>query len=80
MAKMNYDKGEQVRLKADFLWLILGCSLERMRKSLAVEFVETYIPLIGSDSTQFMNLIQSEQQYVEVEKMVTVYEQIALEQ
>jgi len=79
MAKMNYNRQEQVRLKADFLRLILGSQVDEMRQSLLVEFVETYVPLMNEDLAQFEELIQSEDQYVEVEYMVTVYEQRGIE-
>ncbi len=74
MAKMNYNRQEQVRLKADFLRLILGSQVDEMRQSLLVEFVETYVPLMNEELAQFQELIQTENQYVEVEYMVTVYD------
>ncbi len=79
MAKMNYNRREQVRLKADFLRLILGSRIDEARRSLLVEFVETYVPLMGNDFIEFQELIHTENQYEEVEKMVTVYEQIGME-
>ncbi len=79
MARMNYDRRERVRLKADFLRLILGSSTDDLRRSLLVEFVETYAPLRGNELHQFQELICSKDQYEEVEKMVTVYEQRGIE-
>ena len=79
MAKMNYNRREQVRLKADFLRLILGSRIDEVRRSLLVEFVETYVPLMGNDFIEFQELIHTENQYEEVEKMVTVYEQMGIE-
>ena len=79
MAKMNYNRREEVRLKADFLRLILGSRTDDLRRSLLVEFVETYIPLLGNDFIEFQELIHTENQYEEVEKMVTVYEQMGME-
>jgi hypothetical protein len=67
-------------MKADFLRLILGCPIDPARKSLLVEFVETYIPLVGIELAAFEHLIHTEQQYEEVEQMVTVYEQRGIEQ
>ena len=75
MAKMDYNRKEQARMKADFLRLILGCPVDPARKSLLVEFLETYVPLIGEELSHFEQLIQTEKQYAEVEQMVTVYEQ-----
>jgi len=43
-----------------------------VRRSLLVEFVETYVPLLGNDLIEFQELIHTENQYEEVEKMVTV--------
>ena len=79
MAKMNYNRREEVRLKADFLRLILGSRIDEVRRSLLVEFVETYVPLMGNDFIEFQELIHTENQYEEVEKMVTVYEQKGIE-
>lgn len=55
MAKMNYNRQEQVRLKADFLRLILGSRVDEMRQSLLVEFVETYVPLMNEELAQFQS-------------------------
>jgi hypothetical protein len=41
MAKMNYNRRERVRLKADFLRWILGSGVDAARRSLLVEFVAT---------------------------------------
>ena len=49
-----------------------------VRRSLLVEFVETYVPLLGNDLIEFQELIHTENQYEEVEKMVTVYEQMGI--
>jgi len=80
MAKMDYNRKEQARMKADFLRLILGSPVDPARQSLLIEFVETYVPLIGEDFNQFEQLIRTENQYAEVEQMVTVYEQRGIEQ
>jgi len=80
MAKMDYNLKEQVRMKADFLRLILGSAVDPARRSLLVEFVETYVPLTGGELAEFEHLIHTEQQYMEIEQMVTVYEQRGIEQ
>ena len=75
MAKMNYNRKDQVRMKADFLRLILGSRVDPARQSVLVDFVETYLPLIGEELERFEQLIQNDDQYAEVEQMVTVYVQ-----
>lgn len=60
--------------------LILCSRIDEARRSLLVEFVETYVPLMGNDFIEFQELIHTENQYEEVEKMVTVYEQMGMEQ
>lgn len=80
MAKMEYNRQEQARMKADFLRLILGSPIDPARKSLLIEFVETYVPLVGAELAEFDHLIHSEQQYEEVELMVTIYEQRGIAQ
>ena len=62
-------------MKADFLRLILGSRVDPARQSVLVDFVETYLPLIGEELERFEQLIQNDDQYAEVEQMVTVYEQ-----
>ena len=79
MAKMDYNRKERVRLKADFLRLILGCPVDPARRSLLVEFVETYLPLAKDEQEQFETIVKQDEQYVEVEAMITVYEQKGIE-
>ena len=74
MAKMDYNRRERVRLKADFLRLILRSPVDPARRSLLVDFVETYLPLAGSEKTEFQQIVTADQEYAEVEKMITVYE------
>jgi Domain of unknown function (DUF4351) len=75
MAKMDYNRRERARMKADFLRLILGNPVDPARKSLLVEFIETYVPLTGETLSEFERLIHTEQNYAEVEQMLTIYEQ-----
>jgi hypothetical protein len=79
MAKMNYNRKERVRLKADFLRLILGCRVDPARQSLLVEYVETYLPLTSDEETEFRQIVTSGRKYVEVEQMITVYEKRGIE-
>jgi len=74
MAKMDYNRKERVRLKADFLRWILACPLDPARRSLLVEFVETYVPLAGQEQAQFQQLVRSGEEYEKVEQMITSYE------
>jgi len=75
MAKMNYNRKERVRLKADFLRLILSCPVDPAHQSLLVEFVETYLPLAGREQAEFQEIVRSDQEYEKVEQMITTYEQ-----
>ncbi|MDZ7619417.1 MAG: DUF4351 domain-containing protein [Patescibacteria group bacterium] len=79
MAKMDYNRREQVRLKADFLRLVLGVPVNPARRSLLVDFIETYMPLTGPERVEFEQLVAVDQEYVEVEQMITVYEQRGIE-
>ena len=74
MAKMKYTRRQRVRLKADFLRLILRAGIDPARQSLLVEFVETYMPLAAAEQTQFMQLVQVDETYREVKQVVTTYE------
>ena len=79
MAKMKYTRRQRVRLKADFLRLILRAGIDPARQSLLVEFVETYMPLLSAEQTQFTQLVQIEETYREVHQMVTTYEKAGVE-
>ena len=74
MAKMDYNRRERVRLKADFLRLILRSPVDPARRSLLVDFVETYLPLAGREKAEFQQIVAADQEYAEVEQMITVYE------
>lgn len=78
MAKMKYTRRERVRLKADFLRLILRAGIDSARQSLLVDFVETYMPLATSEQSLFTQLIQVDETYREVKEMVTVYEKAGI--
>ena len=79
MAKMNWSRREIVRHKADFLRMILGAGIDPARQSLLLEYVETYMPLVASQQTEFEQLIETDSTYKEVEKMVTTYERAGIE-
>ena len=53
--------------------------IDPARQNLLVEFVETYMPLDSQESIEFEQIISSDDQYKEVKKMVTVYEQRGIE-
>ncbi len=78
MAKMKYTRRQRVRLKADFLRLILQAGIDSARESLLFDFVETYMPLQPAEQVQFSDLVRIDESYVEVKKMVTVYEKAGI--
>jgi hypothetical protein len=78
MAKMDYNKNDIVRLKADFLRLVLNAEKNIARRSLLIEFIETYIILNKGQEKQFEEII-SQPKLKEVRKMVTVYEKIGIQ-
>ncbi|MFM9965216.1 MAG: Rpn family recombination-promoting nuclease/putative transposase [Planctomycetaceae bacterium] len=78
MAKMKYTRRERVRLKADFLRLILRAGIDPARQSLLLEFVETYMPLVPTEQIQFIQLVQIDETYQEVKQMVTTYEKTGI--
>jgi len=79
MAKMDYSKRSRVRLKADFLRLILGARQNPARENLLVRFVETYMQLEPAEEERFQTLVDTDKTYGEVKKMVTVYEKRGIE-
>jgi len=78
MAKMNYNRKERVRLKADFLRLILGTGIDPARAGVLREFVETYMVLDRTEEIRFKQIVQTERRYQKVEKMITTYEKEAM--
>ena len=75
MAKMDYDPKNVVRLKADFLRLVLKAERNPARQSLLVEFIENYVSLKECDLTEFTKLITTAPELKEIKKMITVYEE-----
>ena len=79
MAKMRYDRRQRVRLKAEFLRLILRARVKPARRSLLLEFVETYAPLDSGEKPEFNRLVAEEPEYREVKRMITTYEKRGIE-
>jgi predicted transposase/invertase (TIGR01784 family) len=79
MAKMDYNKNDIVRLKADFLRLVLNAEKNIARRSLLIEFIENYITLKAQELKEFRKVITSRPELKEVEKMITVYEKIGIQ-
>lgn len=74
MARMKWSRREIVRLKADFLRLILGTGVDPARRSLLVDFIETYMPLASHELQEFREIVVEEEPYRGVQKMATVWE------
>ena len=72
---MDYDPKNVVKLKADFLRLVLKAERNPARQSLLVEFIENYVRLKDCDLTEFTTLIATTPELKEIKKMVTVYEE-----
>ena len=66
---------ERVRLKADFLRLLLGMEIDKARQSVLLEFVETYMALDKQEELDFRSRVTVKPEYQKVEKMITTYEQ-----
>jgi hypothetical protein len=79
MAKMDYNWKERVRLKADFLRLVLASPVDPARQSLLVEFVETYLALAEPEQAEFEQIVAGNPQYTQVEQMITAYEKKGIE-
>ena len=80
MAKMEYNRKDRVRLKADFLRWILACPIDPARQSLLVEFVETYVALADHEQAEFQQFVRSDPEYTQVQQMITTYEQKGIEE
>ena len=80
MAKMDIDKKQKTKLKADFLRLAIGSEVNPARESLLVDFIENYIKLNSREQKEFDALVQNDNVYKEVIKMMTVYEERGIKQ
>jgi hypothetical protein len=78
-AKMHYDKQQRVRLKADFLRLIVGAPLDDARRHMLVEFIETYMMLPKAEQQAFEKLVAVEPEYEGVTTVMTIYEKRGVE-
>jgi hypothetical protein len=79
MAKMDYDNKDIVRLKADFFRLILKAEKDMAKKSLLLEFIESYITLNNKEMKEFDKLITVDENLKEITEMITVYEERGIE-
>jgi hypothetical protein len=52
-AKMKYSKAVVVRMKANFPRMISGCRVNAARRSLLVDFANTYTPLDARPEHRF---------------------------
>ena len=78
MSKMDYSNSERVRVKADFLRLILQAEINPARQSILVDFVENYVRLNSKEQQLFEATVKAEE-IQEVIKMMTVYEARGIE-
>ncbi|MHB8974677.1 MAG: DUF4351 domain-containing protein [Pirellulaceae bacterium] len=72
---MEYNRKDRVRLKADFLRWILACPIDPARRSLLVEFVETYVALAEHEQAEFRQIVHSDPEYTQVQQVITTCEQ-----
>ena len=50
---MDYNRKERVRLKADFLRLALRAEINSTRKTILVDFIESYVRLNSGEQKLF---------------------------
>jgi len=79
MAKMDYSRQEQVRLKAEFLRLIMTAKVNEARRSLLLEFVDGYMPLEDAEQKELVRFVKTQPDYEEVTKMITSFERVGIE-
>ncbi len=75
MVKMDFDKKERVRLKAEVLRLILTGQIDEARQSILLNFVEECMVLKLFEEQTFKKLIDEKEDYKEIKHMVTIYEE-----
>lgn len=75
MVKMDFDKKERVRLKAEVLRLIITGRIDEARQSILLNFVEECMVLKSLEEKSFKKLIDEKEDYKEIKHMVTIYEE-----
>ena len=78
MAKMDYSKSERVKLKADFLRLILQSEINPTWQSILIDFVENYVRLNNKGQRLFEETVQ-EENIQEVLDMIAAYGERGIE-
>ena len=79
MAKMELDKKQRAKLKADFLNLVLRCRINPARENVLLNFIEKYVILNREEQKVYKQLTETDEKYLEVKKMITVYEEKGIE-
>lgn len=80
MAKMNYNRRDRVKLKAEFLRLILSDPIDSARQSMLAQFVDVYIPLDDFEQKEFKTMISKDRELVKVEGYIFSWQRDALKQ
>ncbi len=81
MAKMGYDHRQMVQTKSEFCRLIAGSKkINPARRYLLMEFVEAYMQLNSREQKEYDQMIDEQEEFKEVKKMITVYEKRGIEQ
>jgi len=79
MTKMTYNRKDHVRLKADFLRLMLNSAANPAKQRILFQFIETYMPLDTTEQVDFRKLLSTQLKSQSVANMITIYEQEGIE-
>jgi hypothetical protein len=72
MSKMNYTQEEKVRVKLEFLKMLVRMNLNPGQKEYITQFFETYLPLTPEEDSELQERINNEFSEEEVGIMITL--------
>ena len=79
LSKMNYNKDERVRVKAEFLRMLLKLKTDPARMTLLHVFFDTYLNLNQAEEEKLQEIIKASPEEEQILELITIYEKRGME-
>ena len=79
LSKVNYGKKERVKVKADFLRMLLQLNLDPARMTLLHVFFDTYLNLNPVEEEKLQEIIKASPKEERIMELITIYEKRGME-
>ena len=79
LSKMNYSKKERVKVKAEFLRMLLRLNLDPARMTLLQVFFDTYLSLNQDEEEKLLKIIKASPEEEKILELITNYEKRGIE-